>query len=49
MSKINIFPYPTIFGIKFWGVPFGVMLGSAESRVPKLIIHEIIFEEFQRV
>jgi len=25
------------------------MLGSAESQVPKLIIREIIFEEFQRV
>jgi len=26
-----------------------VMLGSAESQVPKLIIREIIFAEFQRV
>ena len=25
------------------------MLGSAESQVPKLIIREIIFEEFQRI
>jgi len=25
------------------------MLGSAESQVPKLIIREIIFEEFKRV
>jgi len=25
------------------------MLGSAESQVPKLIIREIIFEEFQRL
>jgi len=25
------------------------MLGSAESQVPKLIIREIIFEEFQRM
>ena len=25
------------------------MLGSAESQVPKVIIREIIFEEFQRV
>jgi len=25
------------------------MLGSAESQVPKLIRHEVIFAEFQRV
>jgi len=49
MSKIDIFPTPLLFGLKFggcslWSKP--VMLGSAESQVPKLIIREIIFEEF---
>jgi len=49
-SKINIFPYPTPIPAKIWGCSLWnrpVMLGYAESQVPKLIIREIIFEEFQ--
>jgi len=51
-GKNQHFPYPTPIRAKIcgcstlWSRP--VMLGSAESQVPKLIIREIIFE-FQRV
>jgi len=48
----HFYPTPLIIGLKFrvcslWSR--SVMLGSAESQVPKLIIREIIFAEFQRV
>jgi len=53
MSKIDNFPYTTpILEVisYFGGDPFGALgLGSAESEVPKLVIREIILEEFQRV
>ena len=48
-SSVPLFPYPTPIPAKIWGVPFPVMLGCAERRKVRLIIREIIFEEFQRV
>jgi len=51
-SSMPLFPYPTHIRAKIYGCSLwirSVLLGSAESYVPKLIIREIIFEEFQRV
>jgi len=42
----HIFRTPPLFWRKFWGVPFGVMLGSAESEHTRRN-REIAFEEVQ--
>ena len=54
MSKIDNFPYPLLFWLKFGGEPFGVdpwCWGQPrlDSQVHKIVIREITFEEFQRM
>jgi len=52
MSKIDNFAYPTAITAKIWGCSLGsrsVMLGSAESKMVRLISREIIFQEFEPI
>ena len=54
MSKIDNFPYPTSILAKIWRWSVwsrSVVLGSAEAWEPvhKIVIREIILEEFQRM
>jgi len=47
MWKIDNFPYPTHIPAKIGVDCKSVMLGSAYRGKVRLIIHEIIFQEFQ--
>jgi len=52
MSKIDIFPYPTPIPAKIRGCSLwsrSVTLESAERKMVRLIIREIIFEEFKPI
>jgi len=46
---MNIFPYPTPTLAKIYGVPYIRDLGFADRGKVRLIIREIMFEEFQPI